>query len=155
MNQKNIFIGIGLLIVLIYALGSGHYVSQGTSWYNALNKPAWQPPDWLFGVAWSYNFIVLAVAAVMLPGKLTKVHTIIYFSFLAASIAFALFWSYTFYVPHELSLSAIILAIAAFTNVPAYLIAKSASKSLGYLLLPYQAWLFVATSLAIGYAIQN
>ncbi|MGL4314776.1 MAG: TspO/MBR family protein [Sphingomonas sp.] len=30
------------------------------AWYSGLRKPAWQPPDWLFGPAWT---IILALAA--------------------------------------------------------------------------------------------
>ncbi len=33
-------------------------------WYYGLQKPAWQPPDWLFGPAWTLIFALTAVAAV-------------------------------------------------------------------------------------------
>lgn len=32
-------------------------------WYRALQKPSFQPPDWLFGPAWTVIFILTAVAA--------------------------------------------------------------------------------------------
>lgn len=34
------------------------------AWYNALRKPAWQPPDWLFGPAWTLIFALAALSAV-------------------------------------------------------------------------------------------
>jgi translocator protein len=32
------------------------------TWYYHLNKPSWQPPDWLFGPAWSVIFALAAIA---------------------------------------------------------------------------------------------
>lgn len=31
-------------------------------WYKALNKPWWTPPDWLFPVAWTVLYLMIAVA---------------------------------------------------------------------------------------------
>ena len=44
---------------LVLGLGGGLLTSIG-SWYRDLKKPAWQPPDWLFGPAWT---VILALAA--------------------------------------------------------------------------------------------
>jgi tryptophan-rich sensory protein len=33
-------------------------------WYQALRKPTWQPPDWLFGPAWTIIFALAVVSAV-------------------------------------------------------------------------------------------
>jgi tryptophan-rich sensory protein len=32
-------------------------------WYRALRKPSWQPPDWLFGPAWTTIFTLAALSA--------------------------------------------------------------------------------------------
>jgi tryptophan-rich sensory protein len=34
-------------------------------WYFQLRKPSWQPPDWLFGPAWTLIFALAAVAGVL------------------------------------------------------------------------------------------
>lgn len=34
-------------------------------WYQALNKPSWQPPDWLFGPAWTLIFALTALSGVI------------------------------------------------------------------------------------------
>jgi benzodiazapine receptor len=33
-------------------------------WYQNLQKPSWQPPDWLFGPAWTVIFALATVSAV-------------------------------------------------------------------------------------------
>ena len=44
----------------IAVAGIGAWLTELSSWYYALRKPAWQPPDWLFGPAWS---VILALAS--------------------------------------------------------------------------------------------
>tara|TARA_B100000678_G_scaffold147895_1_gene123430 strand:+ start:233 stop:715 length:483 start_codon:yes stop_codon:yes gene_type:complete len=44
---------------LVLGIGGGLLTSIG-SWYHNLKKPAWQPPDWLFGPAWT---VILGLAA--------------------------------------------------------------------------------------------
>lgn len=34
-------------------------------WYQSLDKPDWQPPDWLFGPVWTTIYALTAVAAVL------------------------------------------------------------------------------------------
>ena len=62
---------IGIALVVFYAVGSGLWVNTGDNWYRSLNAPTWQPPNWVFGVIWPYNFIVfrtsLAMGFALLP----------------------------------------------------------------------------------------
>lgn len=46
-------------------LGAGGAVTNIGTWYRALRKPPWQPPDWLFGPAWTLIFIAASVAFVL------------------------------------------------------------------------------------------
>jgi tryptophan-rich sensory protein len=34
-------------------------------WYYALRKPSWQPPDWLFGPAWTVIFALAALSGLL------------------------------------------------------------------------------------------
>jgi translocator protein len=63
MSFRNATSFAGIAIVLVYVIGSGLWVNTGDSWYANLNKPSWQPPGFIFGIIWPYNFIVLGIAA--------------------------------------------------------------------------------------------
>ena len=43
----------------------GGTLTDTGAWYQNLQKPSWQPPDWLFGPAWTLIFALCALAAVM------------------------------------------------------------------------------------------
>ena len=67
MNLRNAISFAGIAVVLVYVVGSGLWVNTGDSWYNNLNRPSWQPPGYIFGIIWPYNFIVLGIAAFARP----------------------------------------------------------------------------------------
>ena len=107
MDFKLIAAGTGILIVLIYAFGSGIWVSSSPGWYSSLNRPPWQPPSYVFGIIWPYNFMVLGIASYQVLQSLTKSENILWLVFFGLSVFAALTWAYLFYVPHNLTLAAI------------------------------------------------
>jgi benzodiazapine receptor len=155
MEFKFIASAIGIGLVLVYAFGSGIWVSNAPGWYSSLVRPPWQPPDFIFGIIWPYNFIMLGVASFNVAQSLARVQTIIWLLFFAASVAAALVWAYQFYVPHNLSLAAIALGIAALLTLPILYLTFKASLLIGFLLIPYQVWVAIATTLAWGYSTRN
>jgi tryptophan-rich sensory protein len=44
----------------VLVAGLGAWLTELSPWYYALKKPSWQPPDWLFGPAWT---VILALAS--------------------------------------------------------------------------------------------
>jgi tryptophan-rich sensory protein len=44
----------------IAVAGMGAWLTKLGPWYYQLRKPSWQPPDWLFGPAWT---VILALAS--------------------------------------------------------------------------------------------
>ena len=146
---------IGITLVLVYAFGSGIWVSNAPGWYTSLNRPPWQPPNFVFGLIWPYNFIVLGVAAVKVAQTLNRSQSIAWLAFFALSVVSALVWAYQFYVPHNLSIAALALGLAAILTIPVLYLTFKASILIGTLLVPYQIWVIIATTLAWGYSTRN
>jgi len=98
---------------------------------------------------------MLGVAAFNVAQSLTKIQTVTWLIFFAASVAAALVWAYQFYVPHNLSTAATALGVAALLTIPVLYLTFKASLTIGLLLIPYQIWVTIATTLAWGYATRN
>ena len=47
------------LMACLVAASTGSLFPTG-EWYKSLNKPSWNPPDWLFPIAWSILYLVIA-----------------------------------------------------------------------------------------------
>ena len=155
METKYLLAGIGIFLVFVYAIGSGVWVSSSPGWYATLNRPTWQPPDFIFGIIWPYNFVVLGIAAYNVAQSLSRNLALAWIVVFAASVASALTWAYQFYVPHNLSIAATALIIAAILTLPVLYLTFKASILVGILLVPYQIWVIIASTLAWGYSTRN
>ena len=146
---------VSTLLVIVYAAGSGIWVSTGDSWYRSLQRPPWQPPDIVFGLIWPYNFTVLIAAGIAVAITGTATQRWLWLPTLAVSIVGALAWAWLFYVGHNLWPAAACLLLATLATVPALAVAWRCQTWAGVLMVPYLAWLATATSLAVGYAARN
>ena len=60
------FIGLAVFLGLcatVAAIGGAVTAQSVDTWYQTLNKPAFNPPDWVFGPVWTTLYILMAVAA--------------------------------------------------------------------------------------------
>lgn len=55
---------LAALFAAIAVSGLGALATDLGPWYYGLEQPAWQPPDWLFGPAWTLIYALTAIAAV-------------------------------------------------------------------------------------------
>jgi benzodiazapine receptor len=151
MTFRTLAAAAGIALVLIYMIGSSLWVNTGDSWYRDLAKPSWQPPSYLFGLIWPYNFIVIAIASVLIAQRASKLTTTIYLSFFALSVAAALTWAFQFYRPHNFLASAIALTATALLTLPMTYIVSTVSISMAVAFAPYQIWVAIAASVSWGY----
>jgi benzodiazapine receptor len=56
-------VAIAAAVAIFIGVLGGTLTDTGL-WYQSLLKPSWQPPDWLFGPAWTLIFALATVSAV-------------------------------------------------------------------------------------------
>ena len=155
MTFRGVSAALGIILVLIYAVGSGIWVSNAPGWYTSLVKPSWQPPDFVFGLIWPCNFIMLGLASFKVSQTLSRNAVFAWLGFFTLSIIAALTWAYQFYVPHNLTIATYALGTAALLTLPVLYLTFQSSVISGLLLVPYQLWVIIATTLAWGYSVRN
>ena len=137
----------GFLILCLGVGGvSGFVTAQSVlDWYPTLNKPFFNPPTGVFGPAWTLLFIMMAVAAwrVWLEGSIAKPALNLFFIQLILNF----FWTIIFFGMKNIGLALVEIIIfwimIAFT-MRAFM---KISKSAGWMMAPYLAWVSFATLL--------
>jgi benzodiazapine receptor len=150
MDLKTVLASLSIVMVLIYAFGSGAFMDN-SGWYQSLNRPRWQPPSFIFGLIWPYNFVVLGISSFQVIRDGTVRTSATYFTFLTLSVIAALTWAYFFYRPHDLAMASISLSFAALFTLPLLVLTLQSKTLLGFLMIPYQGWLITAAALSISY----
>ena len=145
---------IGIAFVLVYA-GGANYWNKQDGWYQSLNQPSWQPPSFIFGLIWPYNFIVIGIALWVIASKASPALVATALGLFALSVISALRWSYLFYEVHDFRGATISLFTTAILTIPFLAITFSQSIKVGIALIPYQIWIFTAAALNASYASNN
>ena len=145
---------IGIAFVFLYA-GGANYWNKQDGWYQSLNQPSWQPPGFVFGLIWPYNFIVIGIALWVIASKASPTLVAAAVTIFAVSVIVALRWSYLFYEVHDFRGATISLFTTAILTIPFLAITFSQSIKVGIALIPYQIWIFTAAALNASYASNN
>ena len=153
--MKSILSVAGVAIVFVYVIGSSLWVNTRDNWYRSLNEPSWKPPDFIFGIIWPYNFVILGFASVYVANRLSTINALVYLSIFALSVACALTWAYQFYKPHNLVAASIALCLVALLTLPMLYFIYQASLPLFLATIPYQLWVITASYISFSYAKLN
>ncbi len=127
---------------------TGGALTQLGPWYRGLIKPAWQPPDWLFGPAWTLIFICTACAAVIAwraaqsPGQRATVLVL-----MAANAACNMGWSLLFFFLQRPDWSLLEVVPLWLSILVPLIVFGRWSRRAGWLLVPYLAWVSFAAFL--------
>lgn len=135
----------------VVLLAAGGLLTEVGPWYRALRKPRWQPPDWLFGPAWTLILGLAAWAGVLAwegaPDTAARVQVAALFAVngvlhVGWSLLFFRLrrpdWALTEVVFLWLSILALVIGLAPFSGLASWLLA------------PYLLWVAFASWLNLA-----
>lgn len=140
-------LGLGAWLVLCFCAAAVGALFPTGPWYAGLQKPSWNPPNWLFGPVWTVLYIMMGVSAwlVWKRGGFS-LHARALGLFLV-QLAINAAWSWIFFGLHLMLFGFIdILLIILFTSLTCRAFYK-VSRTAAWLLVPYLAWLSFAAVL--------
>jgi len=144
----------GFVVFLVMCLGAQLTSSFLTmpairsGWYTGLEKPFFNPPDWVFGPVWTVLYFTMAVAAWMVwtqesENPLVKPALLIFF----AQLIFNVFWSAFFFGMRRPGLALMEIILLWLLILATALIFYRITKWAALLLVPYLGWVFYAAVL--------
>lgn len=141
---------IAVVAVSAVALLGGLATDIGP-WYRELAKPSWQPPDWLFGPAWTIIFALVAAAAVRawwdVPPGAERQSMVAQF---AINGILNVFWSVLFFTLRRPD-RALAEVVFLWLSILALILAlRRRSPVAAWLLIPYLSWVSFASILNLS-----
>ena len=107
-------------------------------WYSLLNKPVFNPPDWIFAPVWTTLYLMMTVAVWIFWHTKNKNINTIYIYFI--HLIFNTTWSVVFFVIHNMVLALIVLIILIALIINLILRFKRVNMFSVYLMIPYLLW---------------
>ncbi len=138
-----LMVGGGILIGTLTAPGD---------WYAQLSKPAFNPPNWIFGPVWTVLYVLIAMAG---WHQFETDRSSTAMKLWWAQMGLNFLWSPTFFVL-QLPWFAFLVIVALLAVIVVFIVKVRNSDRISALaFLPYFAWVAFATVLNLSIAILN
>ncbi|MCX6718464.1 MAG: tryptophan-rich sensory protein [Candidatus Staskawiczbacteria bacterium] len=170
MKYNNLYKFLVSIIIceLAGAVGAGFTTPEINNWYQSLNKPGFNPPNWIFGPVWTVIFVLMGISLYLvwserflvnnkinfkgrkpwnklsqkfLSGKWQKANIIIIF---AVQLVLNILWSVIFFGMHSPGVAFFELLMLWVAIIYTIINFYRVSKTAAYLLLPYILWVSFA-----------
>ncbi len=137
-------------IILCLGLGSASGLLAGsatTEWYNSLVKPAFQPPPWVFGPAWTLLYTLMGIALARVwnaADSPARSQALVIF---AVQFLLNLLWSPVFFAMENPKAALVVIILMWGTILATIRAFGKIDKTAAYLLVPYLLWVSFASLL--------
>lgn len=143
---------IGLIILIVVCLGVGGLGAIATTpeidtWYRTLDKPSWNPPDFVFGPVWTTLYVLMAIAAWLVWKPAGFRAAAVPLSLFAFQLGLNLLWSWIFFGMHRPGYAFAEIVVLWFAIAATTFTFLRHSKPAAWLMSPYLAWVTFATAL--------
>jgi translocator protein len=152
MLLKKVFAFIICLIIPLAVGGLSGYLSLGEiqTWFVTLNKPAFNPPNWLFGPVWTSLYALMGVSLFLVWNSernwLRQKALIVFF----VQLFLNFWWSLIFFNFHLLFLAAIEIILLWATIIYMLNCFKQVKPVAAWFNIPYLLWVSFATVLSVA-----
>ena len=134
-----------LIVFSLVAIASWVTSTSVNGWYLSINKPVLTPPSWVFPVAWTILYFLMALALYLVWSKGTETKGV-----KSALVAFGIqlglniLWTPLFFGLNNILLALIDIYFLLIAIVITIVLFHKVSKKAAYLLIPYLVWVTFA-----------
>ena len=138
---------IALLAFILLTVGGGLLIGVATApgdWYAGLQKPPFNPPNWVFGPVWTVLYILIAIAGWRIwrrdpHGAAMK--------FWIAQFALNFIWSPLFFSAHLPGAAFVVIIALLVVILALIMLTLDRERVSAWLLVPYALWVAFAALL--------
>jgi benzodiazapine receptor len=142
MNKR---LALVLFVALVVVAGGavGFFTAPG-EWYAGLQKPSFNPPNWLFGPVWFVLYVMIGIAGWRVwRGVDTGAAQVVWW----VQFGLNLLWAPIFFAAENIDL-ALAVIVAMWLTIAAFIaLTWQKDRVAAWLFVPYLAWVSFATLL--------
>ncbi|MBN9293354.1 MAG: tryptophan-rich sensory protein [Flavobacteriia bacterium] len=145
-------------IILPLSLGAIAGIATAQSipeWYATLNKPSFNPPNWIFGPVWTTLYIFMGISLFLVwkqdPGRERNRSILIFLLQLLLNFA----WSFIFFYFRMIDFALIEIILLWIIIVVMLVLFYKIKPIASYINIPYLLWVTFATVLNASYYFLN
>ncbi|MDZ4713182.1 MAG: TspO/MBR family protein [bacterium] len=129
-------------------IGSFFTMDSIPTWYAALNKPDFNPPNWIFGPVWIFLYLLMGISLFLVwRENLKNDHVKSAFVIFMVQLILNTFWSIVFFGMQSITGGLIIILLLWLFIILTIIRFRKVSAIASMLLIPYLLWVTFAAVL--------
>jgi len=151
MEQKPLSRTFKILVMIVTCVIVG-YISgvvtreSVTTWYTTIDKPSFNPPNWIFAPVWTTLFVMMGIAAGLVWDRIEIQKETVKkgLTFFAIQLALNALWSFIFFGLHNPMLALLEIIVLWLMIYETFVQFNKVNKIAGFLFIPYLLWVTFA-----------
>lgn len=140
------------MIVTCVVLGAvaGLFTQQGVeTWYKTIEKPSFNPPNWIFAPVWTTLYVMMGIAAGLVWHDMDRQKETVKkgLTFFAIQLVLNILWSFLFFSLHNPLIALIEIILLWLMIYETFVQFNKVNKIAGYIFVVYLLWVTFATAL--------
>ncbi|NWK64994.1 MAG: tryptophan-rich sensory protein [Sediminibacterium sp. Gen4] len=141
--------GIKLIISIVLCVSLGSVgglvtVNEIPTWYATLNKPSFNPPNWLFGPVWTTLYVLMGISVYLIWKQPVSTERNKALQLFILQFILNFCWSFIFFGLHATGWALMEMIALWILILLSILHFAKHSKTAAWLLVPYIAWVSFA-----------
>ena len=148
------------LIISLFPLSVGAVAGMFTSqavpiWYASLNRPSFNPPNWVFGPVWTTLYILLGISFFLIWKEYPSKERNLAIKVFSIQMLLNFAWSFLFFYFNLIGVAFIEIILLWISIAAMIYLFYKIKPFAAYLNIPYLLWVSFATILNAGYYFLN
>lgn len=149
-SKAKLAVGLAVSVIVCFSaafIGSIATASNINEWYGGINKPSWNPPNWIFGPVWTTLFLMMAISVWLVWIRVGFAKAKFAISAFAIQLILNVLWSVVFFGLQQIGWACVEIAVLWVCIAATVFLFQQHSKLAAILLAPYLAWVSFAAFL--------
>lgn len=153
------FIGVVIAVLICQAsglVGSMFTIKAIPTWYAALEKPSFNPPNWIFGPVWTTLYTMMGISLFLVwRARSENSESHLSLKIFATQLILNAIWTPVFFGMKQLLVAFVIIALLWVAIIATIISFRKHSQVAAALLVPYLLWVSFATLLNFSLWLMN